>query len=229
MPLVVVDTSVALPAALSPRSHPRKLLVMLAYAATAYRAEHLRLEVDALRALAEAEGGEIGGVDALQSMVDTAERRRAGLAELMPADAPDDWVAVGFGALFDEFGRKLRETGHRLDPAIRPEDIPLLRRQFEATCVLGPPPFDPATAPPLTRDPNDDPIIYGALLAGADFLVSDDRDIVPTGAEQDYEHEGHRLRAVRFGPFARDVFAGGDFPWPAIEGEWLRRAWADAS
>lgn len=42
MPLVTVDTSVALPAMLSPTSHPRKLFVVLAYGAVGYRAEHLR-------------------------------------------------------------------------------------------------------------------------------------------------------------------------------------------
>lgn len=225
MPLVTVDTSVALPATLSPRSHPRKLFVMLAFGALTYRAEHLRLDADALRHAAASEGGGLAGLAALEGMIEQAERRRSALGELLPYDAPDDWVAAGFSALFDEFGRKLIERGHRLDPAVRDEDVPRLRRQFEAICVCGPPPFDASDVPPLTRDPQDDPIVYGALLAGADFLVSDDRDIVPSGEEHDYEHEEHRLRAVTFGHFANTCFAGGDFAWSEVDGTWLRLAW----
>lgn len=50
MPLVVLDTSDALPATLSPRSHPRKLLVLLAYGTLTYRAEHLGLDLYGLPA-----------------------------------------------------------------------------------------------------------------------------------------------------------------------------------
>jgi hypothetical protein len=45
MPLVVVDTSVSLPATLSePGGLARKFMVLLAFGALKYRAEHLQLE-----------------------------------------------------------------------------------------------------------------------------------------------------------------------------------------
>ena len=138
----------------------RKLCVLLAYGAVVYRAEHLRLERDAPRALADQAGGELFGLDALDDAVADAESRRAALAEFLPSDAPRDLVAVGFAALFDEY--KLREIGRRLEPALTDEDVPRLRRQFESICVVGPPPFDALDAPALTRDPTDDPIVYGA-------------------------------------------------------------------
>lgn len=224
MPLVTVDTSVALPAMLSPTSHPRKLFVVLAYGAVGYRAEHLRLDLHALKDLAEAEGGSVHGIDVLEQMVERAERRRAVLAELLPFDAPSDWHAVGFSTLFDEFARKLREAGSRLDPTIREQDMLPLRRQFETVCIAGPPPFDPTDVPGHTRDPNDDAIVHGALLADSDFLISDDRDIVPGGEAHDYEHDGHRTRAVTFRHFTREHFRPRDFGWPAVDGSWLRMA-----
>ncbi len=221
MPLITLDTSVALPAMLSPSGLPRKLLVVLAFGAVSYRAEHLRMERDLLTEIAESQGGQVHGLDVFDTAIDEAERRRARLVELLPSNTPDTYVAAGFATLFDEHERKLREIGHRLDPALRQEDVPRLRRQLEAICVVGPPPFDPATAPALTRDPTDDPIILGALLADSAYLISDDRDIVPDGTEHEYEHGEHRLRAVTFGHFIRHCFEPDDFPWRRVDGRWL--------
>lgn len=224
MPLVVLDTSVALPATLSPRSHPRKLLVLLAYGALTYRAEHLRLDLDELTALAATGGGEVYGAEAHRRQIDRAERRRTAMSELLPVDAPDDWCAVGFSVLFDEFERKLREAGPRIDPKIREQDVAPLRRQIEAVCVAGPPPFEPTAVPAHTRDPADDAIVHGALLAGSDFLISDDRDIVPDGAEHTYELSGHRMLAVTFRQFTRTYFEPRDFAWRTLDGAWFREA-----
>lgn len=224
MPLITLDTSVALPAMLSPSGLPRKLLLLLAFGAARYRAEHLRLERDLLVEVAESQGGRVHGLDVLDTAIDEAERRRKCLAELLPSNTPDTYVAAGFATLFDEHERKLHRIGYRLDPALRQEDAPRLRRQLEAICVAGPPPFDPTNAPALTRDPTDDPIVFGALLTGSDFLISDDRDIVPNGTEHDYEHGEHRLRAVTFGHFISHHFEPDDFPWPLIDGRWLLHA-----
>jgi predicted nucleic acid-binding protein len=224
VPLITLDTSVALPAMLSPLGVPRKLLVVLAFGAARYRAEHLRLERDLLIEVAERQGGRVHGLDVLDAAIEDAERQRVHLAELLPSNTPDTYVAAGFATLFDEHERKLREIGHRLDPALRHEDVPRLRRQLEAICVAGPPAFDPTGAPALTRDPTDDPIVLGALLAGSDFLISDDRDIVPDAAEHDYEHGEHRLRAVTFRHFIRHCFEPDDFPWRRVDGRWLQDA-----
>lgn len=221
MPLITVDTSVALPAALKPQSVPRKLWVVLAYASLTYQVEHLRLDREELVQLAAAEGGEVLAMGAFDKLVDSAERRRAVMAELLPFGTPTDYVAVGFASLFNEFERKVRQAGRRFDPELQPEDAEVIRRQFEAICPVAAPPVPATDLPSLTRDPEDDPIVYGALLAGCDILISDDNDIVPNGIEQEYQHGEHRLRAVRFGRFIAEVFEPTDFPWSQVDGGWL--------
>ncbi|HEX3737701.1 MAG TPA: hypothetical protein VHV53_09180, partial [Solirubrobacterales bacterium] len=141
MPNVVVDTSVSLPAALSPGGARRKLWILLALGAPTYEVEHGRLELDALRARADQEGGVVGGMEKSLDRLERASDRRAALSELLPYGTPDDWVAIGSRPLFDEYERKLREVGTRLDPHLREEGIPLLRRQMEAVCVIAAPPF----------------------------------------------------------------------------------------
>jgi predicted nucleic acid-binding protein len=226
MPSVVMDTSVALPATLSPRGMTRKFWLLLAVGALAYRAEHLRLELDALNAEAEREGGgEIRGAELLEGLARAAEQRLAAVHEHLPADVPQDWVSLGSAVLFDEYERKVREVGAKLNPRVSPEMAPVLRRQFEAICVGGPAPLDPAPAPALTRDPADDAIVYTALLADADFLISDDRDIVPDGDEGSYEHGEHRVLAVRFGHFVREYFSPAELDWGAVDGTRLATAY----
>lgn len=224
MPLITVDTSVALPAALKSASVPRKLWVLLAYGALNYRADHLRLDGDELKKLADETGGESMGMRALDEMIEAAGERCAAVEELLPYGAPRDYVAVGFPALFDEFERKVREIGHKFDPSLRPEDAAAARRQFAAICAVGAPVKMPMIFPALTRDPQDDPIVYGALLADCDFLISDDKDIVPNRLEREYEYGEHRLRAVTFGKFIEDVFEPTDFPWREVDGAWLHEA-----
>ena len=206
-----MDTSVALPATLSPRGMTRKFWLLLAVGALAYRAEHLRLELHALNEEAKREGGgEIRGAELLEGLARAAEQRLTALHDHLPEDFPGDWVSLGSAVLFDEYERKVREVGAKLNPRVSPEMAPLLRRQFEVICVGGPAPFDAATAPAPTRDPADDAIVYTALLADADFLISDDRDIVPDGDERHLRARrtpctGGPLRAFR----ARVLQAGG--------------------
>lgn len=165
MPFVLVDTSVALPATLSPGGFMRKFFVILAYGAVTHEVEHRRLELEELAKEAECLGGAVRGLEPVENRLALLDDRCAALEELLPYGTPDDWVAVGSAPLFDEYERKVRETGHKLNPAIREEDIPILRRQIEALCVAAAPPFDTTTSPPLTRDPTDDPLVYSALLA----------------------------------------------------------------
>lgn len=53
MPFVVVDTSVSLPATLSPGGMMRRFWVVLAFGALTYEVEHRQLELDELSQRAE--------------------------------------------------------------------------------------------------------------------------------------------------------------------------------
>lgn len=214
----MLDTSVSLPATLSPRGMTRKLWVLLALGAVTYEVEHRHLDLDELRREADASGGARGGIETARQLVEEAAARRAALLEHLPVGTPDD-CAVGSRPLFDEYERKLRQIGGRF--GIEPSDeqqVKRLRRQMEAICVAAAPPFDPRSAPALTRDPADDPIVLGALLGGADYLISDDKDIVPDRESQVYEHDDRRTLAVTFDYFVTNLID--DVEWDSIEG-WL--------
>jgi predicted nucleic acid-binding protein len=196
MPSVVVDTSISLPATLSPGGMMRRFWVVLALGALTYEIDHRQLELDELSRRAEREGGVIGGLNVGRERVEEARSRQAALLELLPHGTPDSWVAIGSAPLFDEYERKLREIGQKLDPALRDKDIPLLRRQLEAVCAIGAPPFTEEAVPLLTQDRNDDGILYTALLGDADLLVSDDKHLVPDRHEHHWEYDGRSVVAV---------------------------------
>lgn len=221
MPFVVVDTSVSLPATLSPRGMARKFWIILALGGLTYEVEHRRLELDALVKEGEEAGGRVRGMQPALDRITLAEERRAALVELLPYGAPDDWVAVGSAPLFDEYERKLREIGKRLDPSLRDSDVPKLRRQVEAVCVAGCPPFDPLTSPGLTRDPTDDPVVYTALRGNCDLLISDDSDIVPDRRAELYEHGDASVLAVTFNHLMHAHFPADEIDFDAIDGSWL--------
>ncbi|MGD1059090.1 MAG: PIN domain-containing protein [Solirubrobacteraceae bacterium] len=176
---VVLDTSVVLPAVLSPRGYRRRFWVLLALGALAARRDLARLEADALRVQAVAEGGRLGGL-ALEKLVDQAEAGYARLSEALPAGRPDDWRMVASRPLLAEYERKLREVGPRLDPNLRDTDIQAVRRQIEAVCADMTEDFDPELIPAYTTDRNDDPVIHTAVLAGATWLIADDKKHIST-------------------------------------------------
>lgn len=223
MPCVVIDTSVSLPATLSATGMARKLWLLLAFGALTQQAEHGRHMLKELQREAQASRALPGGLD-LEAKADAAERHRAALSELLPDNAPERWLAVGGSAIFDEYERKVREIGHRLNPAVRDADVAPLRRQVEAICAVTAPPFEADAPPSFTRDRHDDPIVYTALLGHADYLISDDRDIVPDGLEHEYEDDEHRVLAVTFKRFVSAYFEPPDLDWNAIDGRWLRHA-----
>jgi hypothetical protein len=111
---------------------PRKLWVLLAFGALTYEVEHRRLDLDARREESEAVGGTLGGIEVAEALIAHAAERRTVLAERLPDEAPDDWVAVGSRPLFDEYERKVREIGTRFDPHQDAGDARLLRRQMGA-------------------------------------------------------------------------------------------------
>jgi len=137
MPFVVVDTSVSLPATLSPSGLTRKFFVLLAYGAVSYEVEHGQLEIDELVNRAEGSGGGVRGIERAKDLRALAADRRAALEEVLPRGTPDDWVAIGSAPVFDEYERKLREIGTKIDPNLRDEDVPKLRRQSTRSAPPG--------------------------------------------------------------------------------------------
>jgi predicted nucleic acid-binding protein len=219
MPFAVIDTSVSLPATLSPGGMMRRFWVVLAFGALTYEVEHRQLELDELSQRAEREGGVVGGLKEVRNRVEEARNQRAALVELLPDGTPDDWVAIGSAPLFDEYERKLREIGQKLDPTLRDKDIPLLRRQLEVVCAIGAPPFDQDAVPALTRDREDDGILYTALLGDADLLVSDDKHLVPDRHEHHWEHDGHTVVAITFDTLVSERVDAANLS--EIDGSWL--------
>lgn len=135
-----------------------KLWVLFAYGALNHQIQQHSMELDLLRVDAETIGAQPAGLQRGAVKAETAERQRAILRDLLPDNAPEHWVTLGSAVLFEEYERKVREIGTRLNPNVRETDVRPLRRQMEAVCAAGSPPFDPAQTPTLTRDPHDDPI-----------------------------------------------------------------------
>ncbi len=205
----------------------RKLWVLLAFGALDYQVELYGLELQELQAEAAATGTHSHGLQSSSAQTRVSRRKLAILRDLLPENAPSQWVALGSTALFDEYERKVREIGRRLSPNVRESDVKPLRRQVETICVTASPPFDIAQAPQFTRDRKDDPIVYTALLGRADYLISDDHDIVLDGSEHVYEHDEHQVLAVTFNRFVTTYFEPTDLDWSAIDGHWLRHAFND--
>lgn len=128
-------------------------------------------------------------------------------------------MAIGSAPLFDEYESKLREIGQKLDPALRNKDIPPLLRQLEVVCAIGAPPFDQDAVPALTRDRKDDGILYTALLADADLLVSDDKHLVPDRHEHHWEHDDHTIVVVTFDTLVGERLDAASLS--EIDGSWL--------
>jgi predicted nucleic acid-binding protein len=219
MPFVVVDTSISLPATLSPHGLMRRFWVVLALGALTYEVEHRQLELDELSRQAEREGGVVGGLKGARARIGAARNRRTGLLELLPEETPDDWVAIGSAPLFDEYERKLREIGPKLDPALRDEDIPGLRRQLEAVCIAGAPSFNPDAVPELTQDRKDDALLFTALVGDADLLISDDKHLVPDRHEHLWEHGDRVVTAITFDALVNEWLDPTSLG--AIDGSWL--------
>lgn len=200
----------------------RKLWLLLVYGSLAQSAEHGRLELEHLRREAETTDGMLGGLAAAERAVADAKERHAFLSERLPHGTPNDWVAAGSRPLFDEYERKVREIGHRFDTVLDGTDARRLRLQLEAICARTAPPFRVEQVPEFTADPDDNPIIYGALLARADFLVSDDKHIVPGGEPHEYEHEDRSLLALTFNDLASQRMPA--ITWDEIDGSLLAQA-----
>jgi predicted nucleic acid-binding protein len=198
---VVLDTSVILPAVISPKGYRRRFWVLLAFGALAERRDLARLQARAPRADTHEE---LQG-RAIAELAARAEARYQRLRDALPPSCPDHWRLVGSRPLLAEYERKLHEIGPRLDPDLRPTDMEMSRRQIEAVCVDMTDDFDPELIPTYTADRKDDPVIHTALLADATCLIADDKKHIstdPTGITE-YQLPGtaHRVSALTFGNF----------------------------
>lgn len=201
---VVLDTSVVLPALLSPHGYRRRFLIVLALGTLAARRELLHQEADTLRAEAASTSGQLGG-PALNRLAEQAETRYLRLREALPTGCPEDWRLVASRPLLAEYERKLREAGPKLDPTLREADIDTLRYQITALCVETTDDFDPDLIPTYTTDRNDDPVIHTALLADATWLIADDTKHICTQPQAITEYRlpgtDRRVNAVTFSRF----------------------------
>jgi len=201
---VVLDTSVVLPAVLSPRGYRRRFWVVLALGALAARRDLLRQEADALRAEAASVGGQAGRTR-LEVLAEQADARYAQLREALPQGCPDDWQLVASRPLLAEYERKLREAGPKLNPTLREADIDAVRQQIAAVCVDVTEDFDPELIPSYTADRKDDPVIHTALLSDASWLIADDTKHICTQPDGPTEYQmpgtDRRVSAVTFSRF----------------------------
>jgi hypothetical protein len=65
----------------------------------------------------------------------------------------------------------------------------------------------------------DDPILYTALTADADLLISDDKHLVPNRSEHLWEHDGHVVTALTFGTLVNERLDAAALS--NIDGSWL--------
>jgi len=201
---VVLDTSVALPAVLSPRGYRRRLLVLLAFGALAARRELAHSEAQAMRTATQPPTRELGGPSA-ETLAHHADARYQRLAAHMPPGCPEHWRMIGSQPLLDEYHRKLDQAGPKLDPALDAHRIEIASAQLQAACATITDSFDPTLIPRYSTDRDDDAIIHTALLANAAWLISDDRKHISTNPDgiTEYhlpDHERH-ISAVTFSTF----------------------------
>jgi predicted nucleic acid-binding protein len=176
-----------LPAVLSPRGYRRRFWVLLAFGALAARRDLARAEADALRKQSEIPRSESDGPSADQ-LVRNADARYERLRQRLPAGCPDYWRLICSRPLLNEYERKLREIGPKLNPAQRPHDVEIARLQIESVCAETTEDFDPAAIARYTTDRNDDPVVHTALLANATWLIADDRKHISTDPDATTEY-----------------------------------------
>lgn len=99
----MLDTSVILPAVISPRGYRRRFWVLLAFGALAERRDLARLQDGAPRAGAHEA---LRGHD-IASLGAQAEARYQRLRDALPSSCPDHWRLIGSRPLLTEYERKL--------------------------------------------------------------------------------------------------------------------------
>lgn len=180
MQLVVADANVLLAGLIDPNSIYRKLLVVFAYGklhADLASAESYREEIEQL--IAENPGARFGGQPDPDEVVRLARERIALLDEHLPAMTPSRWGLVTSSAITKEVhdvcvgGR----SGFGPLPGTIAQAAVAAAVAISATQAIqgleGPIP-----AYTQGRDADDDKVIHTAILAGAEWVLSEDHSHV---------------------------------------------------
>lgn len=222
MPPVCVDTSVLLPGLLG---HGRRnaFLFLLAYGAAYLRLDALTDERAELEQMA-AETGAEAHLENYDELIERAQRRIARVEEFHLIGMPDDIVLSCSLDLLDEYVAKLVETGPLLDPDAALVDVTFWRRLL-LTLIAD---YWPTRFTDLPRyvadDPDDDKVVHTALVTSAEWLVSDDRHIVPDpdeSAEYELPDQTARIAAARFDYYATAQLENAGFDLADVDGSWL--------
>ena len=223
----MADTSLLLPALLSPHGMRRKLLVLFAYGAySCYERVGLD-ELDLVREIEVREGHSSGGAD-IEELVPRVREHKSRLADRLPPMAPDDLCLTGCRMLFDEVERKVAEVGARIARGLGPDAPQKYRRQLEAITASIVPPFNLDEVPLHTADRNDDFVIETALRARAHAIVSDDRKHIALSADVPTRYtdprSGEAVGAYQLQPFIEDQVNTLHFDLADIDGSLLELA-----
>ncbi|WP_217915655.1 hypothetical protein [Miltoncostaea marina] len=223
MRLVVMDTSVLLPALLAPGGRRRQLLTVLAYSAVAaYHALIGRAEQEAMNAItAEIPGASTGGLP-VETLIQNAGDARTILDEFMPAVTPTEFVMTACPLLFDEVEGKILERGHIWGAS--PDDAKTYRRALLAVTPFIVPPYSAGDVRDYgLGDPDDNFLIHSAIEAQAEFVISDDKKVAPDGGSVKIECPltGRTVTAIQVNDFVEDYLNNSNFDLSAVSGAGL--------
>lgn len=214
MQLVVCDTTTLFPALVNDASLYRKLLVVFAWGKLhhelrAIQDEHVEIE----RFLAENPGSTYEGSRA-EEQYETVRDRIARLEEHLPVMTPKDFGLVVSPAITQELENNMAGSRSALGNQT-PEAIEQLVGAAVAVAsvyvVSG---FD-REIPKYTkdRDRDDDPIIHTAVLARAEWILSQDKQHIALTHRRPTEYvdpeSGRVHRAVRLSYFLERVICSG--------------------
>lgn len=214
MQLVVTDTTVLFPGLIDPNSLYRKLLVVFAWGKlhTDLRAvEEEQLEID--RLLARSPEAEQSGRPEPGQLEAQARQRIAVLERHLPAQTPKDFGLVVSPPITREvlditIGERSSLGGQ--DPDLAHAAVASAAAVSSAQIVEG---FDDVPHYTEGRDRKDDPIIHTAVLAGAEWILSQDKKHIaldhrkPTVYTDPHTRQEHK--AVSLGYFLNDVLCSG--------------------
>lgn len=215
MRLVVADSTLLFPAFADPHSISRKLAVVLAWGKLHW--DLRAAEAEAAMILQELEqhpGSTFRGAPTPDNQIQAAQNRIAVLEEQLPGLPPDDLGLVVSRPLLTELRNNIVNPRSQIGGLTGKEAEIAQRQALAISCDQVIDEFG-EDVPHYTdgRDRKDDPIIHTAILAGADYLVSDDTRHISLSRRKPsvYRHPetGRQVLAVRKGWFIKNVVCTG--------------------